>query len=92
MLFTPPISEQDPIRINEFWLLNLGFKPSNGHEYSIWIDEWECKSLFVEDRYCGIRIGNQDILTIGYIKYVHQLQMLYYSLTNRELTITTIPN
>jgi len=76
-----------PIKINDAWLIKLGFKPLNGHELSLWIDEWECLSFFVETHYIGLRKGVKNIWTTGKIKHVHQLQNLYYSLTGKELVI-----
>jgi hypothetical protein len=80
------VGETKPIPINRKWLKNLGFRPINGHEFSLWIDEWECISFFVERNYYGIRIGKKDVFS-RYVHSVHKLQNIFFALTGKELTI-----
>ena len=67
-----------PIPITEEWLLKFGFeKTSLGHFKKQGI------ILLVEDFYYICLLGNTSVI----IKYVHQLQNLYFALTQKELTI-----
>ena len=88
----------EPIELNEYWLEKLGFyKNENTKHWSITyfnsekmgIDKW---SLFIGfDSTMGYWFGVQDLIldqvALNLIKYVHQLQNLYFSLTGKELTI-----
>nr|DAG72856.1 MAG TPA: hypothetical protein [Caudoviricetes sp.] len=66
------------VELNEDWLLNLGFEKVN---YTFWAK--------------GLAVHNHDIVSFymlyeqnrTYIKYVHQLQNLYFALTGEELKI-----
>ena len=71
-----------PIPLTEEWLLKFGFEKIAGYL-------WKCKQLG-EQRFI------ENHLTKGYfethyeskhIQYVHQLQNLYFALTNEELEI-----
>jgi len=67
-----------PIPLTEDWLLKFRFdKALNG-----WWDESE--NFSVSNNLLAFRLG-VDFLTE--LKHVHQLQNLYYALTNKELTI-----
>lgn len=73
-----------PIPLTEHWLLKLGFIKSdewyilNGYyasfdaDYPLWFGQQGCC------QYDTIKDG---------VKYVHELQNLYFALTNNELTI-----
>jgi hypothetical protein len=80
------LGEKKPIPINEDWLKKLGFRPINNHEFSLWIDEYECSSFFVERKYYGIRVGEKDVFT-KHVSTVHELQNIFFALTGKELTI-----
>jgi hypothetical protein len=79
---TPDIQ---PIPLTEEWLLKFGFKwkglISKGRYLTIFTP---CgKALFFKDNYfifSGVTIETQ-------IKYVHQMQNLYFALTGEELTL-----
>lgn len=69
--------EIKPIPLTEEWLLKFGFekKGTRAIFYTLNnVDVWELNGGFAND------------LDLP-IKYVHQLQNLYYALTNQELTI-----
>jgi hypothetical protein len=71
-----------PIPLTEDWLLKLGFEEMNLHL------NWKKRNhqMILND-------GVFRIWLNGYnkeIKYVHQLQNLYYALTGEELTINEI--
>lgn len=78
-----------PLRLTEYWLLKFGFKRHHA-DYSneiVFIKnvpnstefEW---GVYPDELGSGIQIKNRVLL-----KYVHQLQNLYFALTNEELTI-----
>ncbi|MEN5306801.1 hypothetical protein ABE425_04755 [Chryseobacterium cucumeris] len=70
--------QYEPIELNEDWLLKFGFHKV---QYSFWINglavhnntPFEFYILYEQNR--------------TYIKYVHQLQNLYFALTGEELKI-----
>jgi len=79
----------DPIQLTEEWLLKFGF---TRHHVDYWNDvifiknvpnnnefEW---GLYPNEIGSGIQVKNRKLL-----KYVHQLQNLYFALTGEELTI-----
>jgi hypothetical protein len=82
------LKDLDPIPLNEEWLLKMGFEKSNTfspisykkrrHKAAFWIRKWKTEDYFRFDRY----YSNAPI-----VKYVHQLQNLYFALTGEELTI-----
>lgn len=65
-----------PIEITEEWLLKFGFQEDDAfyHLNNIWI------SNFYEDYY------SLDGVDSSKIKYVHELQNLFFALTHEELT------
>jgi hypothetical protein len=74
-------SQISPIELTEEWLLKFGFETLNGGFYFLRLkDGYRFEILFRE--------GNikADLLTFDpQIKYVHQLQNLYFALTGEEL-------
>jgi hypothetical protein len=80
--------------LSEYWMGEFGFKPGNGNQYNKWIDEYENTSLFVnaydEDFDAitvGICINQKHVWTTNRIRYVHELQNLYHSITGIMLTL-----
>ena len=69
----------NPIPLTEEWLLKFGFE-SNPYQ-----DRYEKDPIHIE---CAIIEGETYlwIENIPHIKYVHQLQNLYFALTGEELT------
>ena len=75
--------EYCPIPLTEEWLLKFGFeKQHNEEDFDYWFKNdfsndiiWEHSEGFCHNLNYG-----------GDIKYVHQLQNLYFALTNEELT------
>ena len=71
-------STYEPIELTEDWLFKFGFEKLN---YTYWAK--------------GLAVHNHDIVSFymlyeqnrTYIKYVHQLQNLYFALTGEELKI-----
>lgn len=77
--------EYDPIQLTEEWLLKFGFvKYKYGH------NTYRQKSFIIEEGLLNYefrkRISKEDSLGLAYVKYVHQLQNLYFALTGEELT------
>lgn len=85
-----------PITLNESWFLKFGFEKIESHKYSE--EMWEHESaLFEIHKFenCyrvavrGIEECSGWTHYISDFKYVHQLQNIVYSLTNKELNIET---
>jgi hypothetical protein len=77
----------EPITLTEEWLLKFGFKTSawdNHSTYRKMIGNNDYTIVF--DEYSNTMIG--DIM-IKEIKYVHQLQNLYFALIGEELSVKT---
>lgn len=79
-------AEIKPIPLTEEWLLKFGFKPIDERGYSKEIvnkkDNYEYNFVLskVDD-------GYDNDVCLYTIKYVHQLQNLYFALTGKELII-----
>jgi hypothetical protein len=72
-----------PIRLTEEWLLKFGFK------YSLRLEEFMFKDNFEIQPYKRGFLNSViwcDNQILEEFKYVHQLQNLYFALTNKELT------
>lgn len=78
-----------PINIKEEWLIKLGFEKQKGIYRSFYQsnDNNYLSICFDNDRYYFMDV-NEDPSFSGF-NYVHQLQNLYFALTNEELTIKT---
>ncbi len=63
------------IELTEEWLFRFGFKKL--------VNDWQIKGLIIHTRKRGFVVNKR----IAIIKYVHQLQNLYYALTQTELTL-----
>jgi hypothetical protein len=79
-----------PIPLTEEWLLRFGFDNWFGKEYILSNGHFYCVFKFykngrIDTYFCGQneRFKNKDT---RFIKYVHQLQNLYFALTGEELT------
>lgn len=69
-------SKVEPIPITEEWLLKLGYWPCNLTDNHFNISGhriWKCNDIFICDK-------NGIVL-----KYIHQLQNLYFALNQKEL-------
>lgn len=74
------------IPLTEEWLLRFGFEKDYDGNLNLY-----SKQLFTLKHYKGLK----DVALLGYqnkvlgesVWYVHQLQNLYYALTNSELTL-----
>jgi hypothetical protein len=72
--------EIKPIELTEEWLLKFGFKQTFISKIHLTFDKG---SFHLLKRVNHIQIWYENID----VKYVHQLQNLYFALTNQELTI-----
>lgn len=89
--------DYQPIQLTEEWFFKFGFFVKN-FDYAIFISEcglvW--LTLIPQDEECSAYSvcvtqtdpdGDDQTAFLSDISYVHQLQNLYYALTNQELTI-----
>jgi hypothetical protein len=72
--------DYQPIQLTEEWLLKFGFKQTFISKIHLTFSKG---SFHLLKRVNHIQIWYESID----VKYVHQLQNLYYALTNQELTI-----
>lgn len=79
------IWQYEPIELTEEWLLRFGFV-ANNYNY-----EFELHPLTLDCEYTDkgewITLYENTVLQ-SEIKYVHQLQNLYFALTGEELTLS----
>lgn len=76
----------EPIPITEEWLLKFGFGKSDEHEYGS--NEHDLFGFYYDYHFNKFYLDTpEDNIYIPFIKYVHQLQNLYISLTNTELKL-----
>jgi len=87
--FPRKINKITPIPITKEWLLKFGFKKEERKLYSLYVDDNLDISLWSDIYFknptieltCNGRVVCKDI------KYIHQLQNLYFALTGEELKI-----
>lgn len=65
-----------PIPLTEEWLLNFGYTKKYSNFWNLGHIVWECYDSFF--------ICDKNGITL---KYVHQLQNLYFAINGRELTV-----
>ena len=85
----PPIEEMfEPISLTEEWLLKFGFDQDKItkiiiiYETEFWDIKWVDGMIFMFN-YNYMPLSD----SLKHIQYVHQLQNLYFALTEKELTI-----
>jgi hypothetical protein len=74
------------IPLTEEWLVKFGFKHFADGQYEKIFENLD----FNWDKECGLYIflrTQEDTIEASHIKHVHQLENLYFALTNQELTI-----
>jgi len=81
------ITDAEPIELTEEWLLRFGFER---HELDNWfylkiINDWTRLNININGSVCELSISNHG--AVINVAYVHQLQNLYYALTQTELTL-----
>ena len=76
----------EPIPLTEEWLLKFGFGKSDEHEYGS--NEHDLFGFYYDYHFNKFYLDTpEDNIYIPFIKYVHQLQNIYFSLTNTELKL-----
>lgn len=82
------LAEIKPIPLTEEWLLKFGFVQG---EYKLWLSIPQIKSEIHFDKFRGSLVcqiySSTGSLIPKDIKYIHQLQNLYFALTGEELEI-----
>tara|TARA_R110000772_G_C12935450_1_gene400264 strand:+ start:92 stop:493 length:402 start_codon:yes stop_codon:yes gene_type:complete len=86
--------EEQPIPLTEEWLLKFGMNYTDGFSNSrkVYVKnhEFDMSHITYSENEGLLRLSNGEqkgTMLIPWIKYVHQLQNLYFALTNEELTI-----
>ena len=75
-----------PIHLTEEWFIAMGFKDKQDR-----FEKWAYTKKIIAD--CSIRIVSTNkrtsffIRQYGHIKYVHEMQNLYFALTGKEIQI-----
>jgi len=98
------INHVEPIPLTEEWLLRLGFKlcdickdfgglemPYYANNAVLLFFNSNRTKYELSDYYIGygsMRSGKYHVVAFKWIKYVHQLQNLYFALTGEELEMT----
>lgn len=78
----------EPIPLTEEWLLKFGFlAPVGEYEGFNLSGGYMSMSVFLLERNEIYAMDGSDSLLVKGIRYVHQLQNLYFALTGEELTI-----
>jgi len=77
------------IPLTEEWLLNMGFKEYSKDHLTLDVLTRGIIHVYLSKTDVSIELGNKSGYSFGYpnVKYVHQLQNLYFALTGKELTI-----
>jgi hypothetical protein len=78
--------DYQPIQLTKEWLLKFGFEQIKPNHYWFYSDNKLRFALIDNTLHCSIGDDECGFL-YKMIKYVHQLQNLYWALTNQELTI-----
>ena len=86
------LEEAEPIPLTEEWLLKFGFeiKETNGLLNVSINDFIRLELMKLSPEYCVFLVAKNNLdfcLSLNRIKYVHQLQNLYFTLTGKHLTI-----
>lgn len=89
-----PLNDIIPIPITEEWLLKFGFKICTGHFYNhlknaYSRDDFDFTVCFWDDGTIDLDSAFDDMfgIELKHIKFIHQLQNLYFALTGEELKL-----
>ncbi len=86
LIITTEKVNYSPIPLTEEWLLKFGFEKSNVVDKYYTINNQFAIST-ADDKFRFIKGNFVCQLVLSELQYVHQLQNLYFALTNEELTI-----
>lgn len=82
-----------PIPLTEEILLKCGFELGSNGWYSLesWLFDFNCLDISINQEFAAIEYGSRydthACNLTGNIRYLHQIQNLYFALTNEELEI-----
>lgn len=83
-------SKFKPIRLTDQWLSMFGFKKNKS-----WGDSYELNSFIVDENPLRLNeyffrniINNEELILLKDFRFVHELQNLYFTLTDEELTFS----
>ena len=83
-----------PIPLTEEWLLKFGFHLRDGFSNTFQLNvekhQYDCATITYSEKEGLLRFSNgqqKGTTLIPHIKYVHQLQNLYFALIGEELTL-----
>lgn len=79
------IDEVTPIPLTEQWLLDFGFEKTMAWTYAINLMGDIKLVYYLGEK--GFSIGFKNYSDFSNLKYVHQLQNLFYALTGQELEL-----
>jgi hypothetical protein len=85
---TEDIEHCQPIQLTEDWLLKFGFEEDKNRLYTTMKGESQWYINGIDGCIFFSDVLEFDCVPNTKIKYVHQLQNLYFALTNEELTYT----
>ena len=74
-----------PIPLTEEWILKFGFEKDEKNEYWFWK---KCVSVSVLGYIELLSFNRQSFKTNIQLKYIHQLQNLYFALIGEELVVS----
>jgi hypothetical protein len=76
-----------PIPLTEEWLIKFGINKYSDKHYILEILNRGRLNFYTEKDKVSVEIGNKSGYSFGYpkIKYLHELQNLYFALTGQEL-------
>lgn len=75
------VRDEEPIPLTPEWLERLGFDNNKDHEGYYMSGGWICKNYSE---------GDGGVHCIAEVRYVHQLQNLYFALTGQELELKEV--
>ncbi|MDV3982795.1 hypothetical protein CMT48_17140 [Elizabethkingia anophelis] len=85
-----PIESYNPILLTDEWLIWFDFKVADYEKrFQYFFYKGDIKynnsiSVSIHNKFCRIYVINQELRTI---KYVHELQNIFYALTGEELKL-----
>ena len=85
------INSFKPIPLTEEWLLKFGFEKKKWKAKNSIYFELDKIEILLQDSYYkkGVTYFNSNLLFEYFPKYIHQLQNIYFALTNKELKCKT---
>ena len=93
LMMSSNIKYFEPIPLTEQWLIDFGFKEDTDNSFvfnnlSIFLDKRFKENMYLETKESGIFGGVSWNKIDGLkLKHVHQIQNLYFALTQKELII-----